>query len=109
MARISHTAVNFWALNILPFRNLGIFNVKKLLFQFKGDKLPSTFKKDYTLLKDIKNANLRNRNYFYIPKLNLLKLDCFLLIISLKYGMKINDTFLSFQMSILCRILNRML
>ena len=47
--RISHTAEAFWALNILPFRKLGIFNVVKLTL---------TFKKDFTLSKNIKNANL---------------------------------------------------
>ena len=66
LPRISHTAEAFWALNILPFRKLGIFNVIKFLFQFKGEQLPSTFKKDFTS-KNIKNANLRNRNDFYIP------------------------------------------
>jgi len=38
LPRISHTAEAFWALNILPFRNLGIFNVIKFLFQFKEDQ-----------------------------------------------------------------------
>ncbi len=31
LPRISHTAEAFWALNILPFRKLGIFNVIKFL------------------------------------------------------------------------------
>jgi len=53
------------------------------------------------------NYIFRNRNDFYNPRINLLKLDCSPLTISLKYGMKINDTFLSFQISILFRILNR--
>jgi len=35
----------FWALNILPFRKLGIFNVIKFLFQLKGDQLPQTLEK----------------------------------------------------------------
>jgi len=45
LPRINHTAGAFWALNILPFRKLGIFNVIKFLFQFKEDQLPPTFKK----------------------------------------------------------------
>jgi len=48
----------------------------------------------------MKNANLRNRNDFYIPRINLI-----LLTFSLKYGMKINNTFVSFKISILFRIL----
>ena len=104
LPRISHTAEAFWALNILPFRKLGIFNVINFLFQLKGDQLPPTFKKDFILSKNIKNANLRNRNDFYIPRIKSFKIG---LTISLKYGMKINDTFLSFQISILFRILNR--
>ena len=47
LPRISHTAEAFWALNILPLRKLGIFNVIKILFQLKGDQLPQTFKKDF--------------------------------------------------------------
>jgi len=38
LPRISHTAEAFWALNMLPFRNLGIFNVIKFLFQLKEDQ-----------------------------------------------------------------------
>ena len=45
LPRISHTAEVFWALNILHFRKLGIFNVIKFLFKFKGDQLPPKFKK----------------------------------------------------------------
>ena len=45
LSRISHTAEAFWALNILPFRKLGIFNVIKFLYQLKGDQLPPTFQK----------------------------------------------------------------
>ena len=77
------------------------------LFQLKGDQLPPTFKKDFMLSKNIKNANLRNRNDFYIPRIKSIKIGLLPLTISLKYGMKINDTFLSFQISILFRILNR--
>ena len=62
LLRISHTAEAFWALSILPFRKLGIFNVIKFLFQLKGDQLPPTFKKDFIVSKNIKNANLRNKN-----------------------------------------------
>ena len=47
LPRISHTAEAFWALNILPFRKLGIFHVIKFLFQFKGDQLPPTIKNDF--------------------------------------------------------------
>jgi len=55
--------------------------------------MPPTFKKDFTLSKNIKNSNLRNRNYFYIPRVvKSTKIG----LLSLKYGMKINDTFLSF-------------
>ena len=108
LPRISHTAEAFWALNILPFRKLGIFNVRKFLFQLKRDQLPPTFKKDFILSKNIKNANLRNRNDFYIPRIKSIKIGLLPpLIIFLKYGMKINDTFLNFQISILFRILNR--
>ena len=74
LPRISHTAEAFWALNILPFRKLGIFNVIKFLFQFKRDQLPPTFKKDFMLSKNIKNANLRNRNDFYIPRVKSIKI-----------------------------------
>ena len=74
LPRISHTAEAFWALNILPFRKLGIFNVIKFLFQLKGDQLPPTFKKDFILSKNIKNANLRNRNDFYIPRIKSIKI-----------------------------------
>jgi len=49
LPRICHTAEAFWALNILPFRKLGIFNVIKFVFQFEGDQLPPTFKKDFIL------------------------------------------------------------
>ena len=39
LPRISHTAEAFWALNILPFRKLEIFNViYTFLFQLKGDQ-----------------------------------------------------------------------
>ena len=44
------------------------------LFQFKGDQLPPTFKRDFTLLKNIKNANLRNRNDFCIPRVKSIKI-----------------------------------
>ena len=47
----SHTAEAFWALNILPFRKLGIFNVIKFLIQLKGDQLPQHFKKIYIIKK----------------------------------------------------------
>ena len=65
LPRISHTAEAYWALNILPFRKLGIFNVIKFLFQFKEDQLPPTFKKDFTLLKNIKNAKQKRFLYSY--------------------------------------------
>ena len=47
LPRISYTAGAFWALNILPFRKLGIFKLIKFLFQFKEDQLPPTFKKKF--------------------------------------------------------------
>ena len=75
--RISHTAEAFWALNILPFRKLGIFNVIKFLFQLKRDQLPPTFKKDFILSKNTKNANLRNRNDFDIPRVKFIKIRLF--------------------------------
>ena len=68
LPRIFHTAEAFWALNILPFRKLGFFNVIKFLFQFKGDQIPPTFKIDFILSTNIKTATLRNRNGFYIPR-----------------------------------------
>ena len=74
LPRISHTTEALWALNILPFRKLRIFNVIKFLFQLKGDQLPPTFKKDFILSKNIKNANLRNRNDFYIPRIKSIKI-----------------------------------
>ena len=58
LPRISHTAEAFWALNTLPFRKLGISNLIKFLFQFKDDHLSPIFK----IKKNIKNANLINRN-----------------------------------------------
>jgi len=60
--------------HILLFRKLGIFNVITFLFQLKGDLLPPTFKKDFMLSKNIKNANLRNRNDFYIPRIKSIKI-----------------------------------
>jgi len=39
----------------------------------KGDQLPRTFK-DFILSKIIKNANLRNRNDFYIPRNKSIKI-----------------------------------
>ena len=38
LTRISHTAEAFWALNILLFRKLGIFNVIKFYFNIKETK-----------------------------------------------------------------------
>ena len=35
---------------------------------------PPTFKKDLLLLKNIKNASLRNRNDFYIPRIKSIKI-----------------------------------
>jgi len=96
LPRISHIVEAFWALSILPYRKLGIFNVIKFLFQLKRDQLTQTFKKDFILSKNIKNANLRNRNDIYIPRIKSIKIGpCSPLTISLKYGMKINDTKLS--------------
>jgi len=51
LPRISHTAEAFWALNILPFRKLGDFNVIKFVFQSKEDQLPPTFKKRFHIMK----------------------------------------------------------
>ena len=48
LLRIFHTAEAFWALNILPFRKLGIFNVLQFLFQ-----LPPILKKNFILSKNI--------------------------------------------------------
>jgi len=45
LPRISHTSEAFWALSILPFRKLGIFNVITFAFYFKEEQLPPTFKK----------------------------------------------------------------
>ena len=69
LPRISYTAEAFWALNILPFRKLGFFNVIKFLFQFKGDQIPPTFKIDFILSTNIKTATLRNRNGFIFLEL----------------------------------------
>ena len=68
LPRISHTAEAFWALNNEhnPLQKIRKFLMLKNL-KFKGDQLPPTFKKDFILSKNIKNANLRNRNDFYIP------------------------------------------
>ena len=75
LLRISHTAEAFWDLNILPFRKLWIFNVIKFVFQFKGDlDYPQNIKKDFILAKTIKNANLRNRNDFYNPRVKYIKI-----------------------------------
>ena len=74
LPRICHTAEAFWAMNIFPFRKLGIFVTIKFLFQFKGDQLPPTFEKDFIVSKIIKNANLRNRNDFYIPRVKSIKI-----------------------------------
>ena len=64
LPRISHTAEAFWALNTLPFRELGIFNVKKLLFQLKRDQFPPTFKKDFILSKISKTQILETEMIF---------------------------------------------
>ena len=93
--RISHTAQVFLTLNILPFRKLGIFIFIKFVFQLKGDQLPPTFKKDFILSKNSTNANLRNRNDLYIPRVKSIKIG--LLphnFPKILYG--INDSFLSF-------------
>ena len=45
LPRISHTAEAYWTLNILPFRNLGIFNVIKFLFQLNEISYPQHLKK----------------------------------------------------------------
>ena len=74
LPRINHTAGAFWALNILPFRKLGNFSVIKFVFQFKEDQLPPTFKKNFKSSKNIKNANLRNRNDFHIPRVKSIKI-----------------------------------
>jgi len=37
-------------------------------------QLPPTFKKDFTLSKNIKKANLRNRNDFHIPRVKSIKI-----------------------------------
>ena len=47
LPRMSPTSEAFWALNILPFRKLLMFNVVKFLFVFKGDRL----KKFHTIKK----------------------------------------------------------
>ena len=47
LPRMIHTSEAFWALNILPFRKLLMFNVVKFLFVFKGDRL----KKFHTIKK----------------------------------------------------------
>ena len=72
LPRISHTAEAFglWTYS----RKLGIFNVIKFLFQFKGDQLPQTFKKDFIISKNIKNANLRKRNDFSISRVKSIKI-----------------------------------
>ena len=62
LPRISHTVEAFCALNMLPFRKLGIFHVIKFLFQFKGDQLPPTLKKYFTS-KNIKNPQPTNSRH----------------------------------------------
>ena len=70
LPRIIYTTEAFWGLN----RKLVIFNVKIFLFWFKGDKLPQTFRKDFIFSKNIKNANLRNRNDLHIPRVKSFKI-----------------------------------
>ena len=40
----------------------------------KGNQLPPTFKKYFILSKNTKNANLRNRNDFYIHRIKFIKI-----------------------------------
>jgi len=64
--RISHTAEAFWALNILLFRKLGIFNVIKFLFQLKGDQLPPTFKKKISHYQKISKTQILETETIFI-------------------------------------------
>ena len=77
-------------------------------FNFKGDKLSPTFKKDFTASKYIKNANLRSRNDFYIPRVKSIKIGLFPLHIFPKvwYENKRHFSKLS-TIKILFQILNR--
>ena len=47
LPRKSNTAEAFWALNILPFRKLEIFNVINFYFNLKKIQLTPTFKKKF--------------------------------------------------------------
>ena len=74
LPRISHTSEAFWALNILPFSILGVFNVLKFLIQFKTGQLSPSFKKDFFTFKDINRLNLRNKEDFVIPRVKSEKI-----------------------------------
>ena len=74
LPRISHTSEAFWALNILPFSILGVFNVLKFLIQFKTGQLSPSFKKDFFTFKDINHLNLRNKEDFVIPRVKSEKI-----------------------------------
>jgi len=64
LPRISHTVEAFWALNKLPFRKLGIFNVIKFLFQLRGDQLPQNLKKILYYQKISKTQILETETIF---------------------------------------------
>ena len=73
LPRISHTVEAFWALNILPCRKLGIFNVK-IFFSILMRPITPNIQKRFHIIK-IKNANLGNKNNFNIPRVKSIKIE----------------------------------
>ena len=66
----------FWVLNMLPFFALCKYNILNFLNHYKhGLLLPNTFKSDFIFVDHMtRTKDLRSRNTFFLPRVNLEKI-----------------------------------
>ena len=65
----AHTDPIFKNLKILKFNCIYLFQLGKLMFQFKNGLLPRTFDSKFALNSQVHNYDTRNSKLFHIPKI----------------------------------------
>ena len=65
----AHTDPIFKSLKLLKFENIVSLQVAKIMYLYKNDQLPESFKNMYLTGEEIHNYNTRNKKYFSSPPL----------------------------------------
>ena len=60
---------------ILPLKNLIDFNLLRFIYDYKNDKLPSSFADNWERNNQREGYNLRNGNEFYLPRIRFNYLE----------------------------------